>query len=196
MRSEPPPLAWDSRAVRGAAGDRPCGRPVEPGRGQAAPAGGTRRGPGGAHLDARYIGPMPGLRVCIDVDDLDHGLAFYTRALGLTVGRRDPEGAWAELLGAPTPLDILAKPPGTAALPRGTRALRDYERHWTPVHLDFVVEDLAAAVRRAVDAGAKVERDAETKPWGAIAILSDPFGHGFCLLEMKGRGYDEVLSTP
>jgi predicted enzyme related to lactoylglutathione lyase len=56
-----------------------------------------------------------------------------------------------------------------------------------------IVEDLPAAVRRAVDAGAKLEREIEPKPWGAIALLADPFGHGFCLLEMKGRGYDEVL---
>jgi predicted enzyme related to lactoylglutathione lyase len=138
---------------------------------------------------------MPGLRVCIDVDDLDRALAFYVRALGLSAGRRLGD-EWAELVGAPCALDLLAKPPGTAALPSGTRALRDYERHWTPVHLDFVVEDLDAAVRRATDAGAKLERAPERKAWGRIAILSDPFGHGFCLLEFQGRGYDEVAGAP
>src|SRR5512140_522801 len=102
---------------------------------------------------------MPALRICIDVDDLDDAVAFYTRALGFTPGRRD--GEWAELLGAPCPVDLLAKPPGTAALPRGTRALRDYERHWTPVHLDLVVEDADAAVARAVAAGAKLHREVE-----------------------------------
>ncbi len=135
---------------------------------------------------------MPALRVCIDVDDLDDAVAFYTRALGLTPGRRDL--TWAELLGAPCPLDLLAKPPGTAALPRGTRALRDYERHWTPVHLDVVVEDVEAAVARAVAAGATLERAPETQAWGRIAILADPFGHGFCLIEFRGRGYDEVAA--
>ncbi len=132
------------------------------------------------------------MRVCIDVDDLDRAVAFYGRALGLSAKRRQGD-EWVELDGAPAPIDLLAKPPGTAALPTGTRALRDYERHWTPVHLDFVVDDLDAAVRRATGAGAKLERAAETKPWGRIAILSDPFGHGFCLLEFRGRGYDEVL---
>jgi len=136
---------------------------------------------------------MPGLRVCIDVDDLDRGLAFYTRALGLTPGRRSGD-EWSEVLGAPCAIDLLAKPPGTAALPSGTRGLRDYDRHWTPVHLDVVVEDVEAAVARAVDAGAKLERAIEAKPWGRIALLADPFGHGFCLLEFKGRGYDEVFS--
>ncbi len=137
---------------------------------------------------------MPSLRVCIDVDDLDAAVAFYTGALGFTTGRRDGD-EWAELLGGPCPIDLLAKPPGTAALPTGTRALRDYERHWTPVHLDVVVEDLDAAVARAVAAGATLERAAQGETWGRIALLADPFGHGFCLLEFRGRGYDEVLST-
>ena len=83
----------------------------------------------------RYIGAMPGLRVCIDVDDLDDGLAFYTRALGLTPGLRSGD-EWVALLGAPCAIDLLAKPPGTATFPTGTRALRAYERHWTPVHLE------------------------------------------------------------
>lgn len=135
---------------------------------------------------------MPGLRVCIDVDDLDRGLAFYTRGLGLTQGRRSGD-EWAELLGAPCAIDLLAKPPGTAALPSGTRALRDYERHWTPVHLDVVVDDVRAAVARAVEAGATLERGPDAKGWGRIALLSDPFGNGFCLLQFEGRGYDAAF---
>ncbi len=134
---------------------------------------------------------MPGLRVCVDVEDLDRAVAFYARALGLIVGRRVGD-EWAEMLGAPVPLDLLAKPPGTSAFPTGTRALRAYERHWTPIHLDFVVDDLDGAVRRATAAGAKLELPADARPWGRIAVLSDPFGHGFCLLEFRGRGYDEV----
>jgi catechol 2,3-dioxygenase-like lactoylglutathione lyase family enzyme len=67
---------------------------------------------------------MRGLRICIDVDDLDAGIAFYAQALGLTPGRRSGD-EWVELLGGPVPLDVLAKPPGTLALPLGTRALRD-----------------------------------------------------------------------
>ncbi|MCI0670718.1 MAG: VOC family protein [Myxococcaceae bacterium] len=31
---------------------------------------------------------MTELRVCIDVEDLERGIAFYTAALGLRVGRR------------------------------------------------------------------------------------------------------------
>lgn len=72
---------------------------------------------------------------------------------------------------------------------------RDYRRHWTPVHLDFVVPDLAAALARARDAGATLEGEPRTANWGRIATLADPFGHGFCLLEFRGRGYDEIATT-
>ena len=51
----------------------------------------------------------------------------------------------------------------------------------------------ARALERAREAGAVVEGDVQVRPWGRMANLADPFGHGFCLLEFRGRGYDEVL---
>jgi hypothetical protein len=27
---------------------------------------------------------------------------------------------------------------------------------------------------------------------GKIAVLADPFGNGFCLIQFIGRGYDEI----
>jgi predicted enzyme related to lactoylglutathione lyase len=134
------------------------------------------------------------LRVCVDVDDLDRAIDFYQRALGLVLGRRlGPH--WAEMLGASSPIDLLGAAAGTAPTADG-RTVRDYARHWTPVHIDVQVDDLDAAVERARQAGATVERDIESRPWGRIAVLADPFGHGLCLLQMQGRGYDELLGTP
>ena len=72
---------------------------------------------------------------------------------------------------------------------------RRYERHWTPVHLDIVVDDLGAALSRAVAAGAWLEREVRTAAWGKIVVLADPFGHGLCLIEFLGRGYDEVAEA-
>jgi hypothetical protein len=40
---------------------------------------------------------------------------------------------------------------------------RSYERHWTPVHLDFVVEDIASPVAKAVSAGARLEKPIATQ---------------------------------
>jgi len=30
--------------------------------------------------------------------------------------------------------------------------------------------------------------------WGRMAVLADPFGHGFRLLQFQGRGYDEIAT--
>jgi len=130
-----------------------------------------------------------GLLVNIDVDDLDKATRFYCDALGLRVGRRFD--GWIELVGSAAPIYLLPKPAGTPASPT-TPQKRDYRRHWTPVHLDFVVPDVQAAVKRAVAAGATLERDVKTYAYGRIALLADPFGNGFCLLEFIGRGYDEI----
>jgi predicted enzyme related to lactoylglutathione lyase len=135
--------------------------------------------------------PVRGLYVCIDVDDVEKGIEFYARGLGLELGRRFDE-TWVELEGGPVPIDLLGRPKGTAANPGPAAPARDYRRHWTPVHLDFVVEDLDAALRRATEAGATVEGETGSYPWGRIARLADPFGHGFCLLEFRGRGYGEL----
>lgn len=134
------------------------------------------------------------LRVCIDVSDLEAGIAFYRDALGLALGRRLGT-KWAEMLGASSPVDLLAEPAGSIASPRAA-AVRDYSRHWTPIHLDCVVEDLDAAVKRAVAAGATLDREIQPRKWGRIATLADPFGNGFCLLEFRGRGYAEILEGP
>jgi catechol 2,3-dioxygenase-like lactoylglutathione lyase family enzyme len=134
---------------------------------------------------------MADLRICIDVDDLDRGIAFYTGALGLRLGRRNGPH-WAELLGAACPIDLLPTEAGSQASP-GSPAVRTFARHWTPVHLDLAVDDLEAAVSRAEAAGARLEREIVTRKWGRMANMADPFGHGFCLLQFQGRGYDELL---
>jgi predicted enzyme related to lactoylglutathione lyase len=136
---------------------------------------------------------MARLLVNMDVDDLEKAARFYTEALGLSVGRRF--GPFAlELLGAEAPLYLLAKEAGTRPF-EGSEASRDYRRHWTPVHLDFAVDDLEAAVARAETAGALREGPLQEHKWGRMALMADPFGHGFCLLQLHGRGYDEIASS-
>jgi predicted enzyme related to lactoylglutathione lyase len=55
-----------------------------------------------------------------------------------------------------------------------------------------IVEDIEAALNNAVAAGARVEADIRIEVWGKIAVLADPFGNGFCLIQFLGRGYDEI----
>lgn len=131
---------------------------------------------------------MADLLVNIDVDDLAKGEAFYKEAFDLKVGRRfGADGV--ELLGLPSPIYLLRKEAGSTAAPNRTR---DYRRHWTPVHIDIVVDDIEAAVARAIGAGAVPESPVKSSNWGKLALMADPFGHGFCLVEFVGRGYDEI----
>lgn len=135
---------------------------------------------------------MARLMVNVDVDDVAEAARFYTNALGLRVGRRFGSGV-VELLGAEAPIYLLAAAPGTLPFPAAASP-RDYGRHWTPVHLDLAVDDLDAAVRQAELAGAKLEAPISDRAWGRLAVLADPFGHGFCLLQFTGRGYDEIAT--
>jgi predicted enzyme related to lactoylglutathione lyase len=128
------------------------------------------------------------LLINIDVPDLAHGVAFYVRAFDLVVTRRLGDGA-AELSGLPVRLYLLEKPEGSIGAGNDPRR---YARHWTPVHIDVVVDELEPALVRAVAAGAKLETETRVHAWGKIAILSDPFGNGFCLIQFLGRGYDEI----
>ena len=52
--------------------------------------------------------------------------------------------------------------------------------------------DIDAAVEKAVSAGAKLEEPIQSSNWGRLALLADPFGHGFCLVQFVGKGYDEI----
>ena len=126
----------------------------------------------------------------IDVPDIATAEAFYTAAFGLRAGRRFGNDA-LELLGADVPLYLLNKAAGTIGA--GSVA-RDYLRHWSPVHADLVVDDLDAALIRAVAAGAIQEGAVREAGWGRIVQLADPWGHGWCLLQFLGRGYDEIAT--
>jgi predicted enzyme related to lactoylglutathione lyase len=126
----------------------------------------------------------------IDVPDLERAIRFYQEALGLRLGRRLFAGTVAEMLGAAAPIYLISQAEGSSPYD-GASQPRGYRRHWTPFHLDFVVESLEAAIERAERAGASLEGAPQTFCWGRLARLSDPFGHGFCLLCWSDRGYDE-----
>jgi len=125
----------------------------------------------------------------IDVDDLERAVAFYVAGLGLRVGRKLGPSV-VELLGSDAPIHLLEKAAGSPAA--ATAECRRYLRHWTPVHLDFVVAELEVAIREAVAADATLEAAPVTHSWGRIAQLADPFGHGLCVIQFVARGYDEI----
>ena len=125
--------------------------------------------------------------VSIDVPSLAEGVAFYTGAFGFTKKAEPVPGVVVVLAGLNMELCLLAKPAGSKPSP-DTQDRRSYERHWSPVHLDFHVDDLQATLERALALGAKREQFFENAGHGSAAFCSDPFGHGFCLLERKRKG--------
>jgi predicted enzyme related to lactoylglutathione lyase len=127
----------------------------------------------------------------MDVENLDAAVAFYQGGVGLRIGRSLFGGTVIEMLGGSSPIYLLAKPAGTLPSPH-TPQLRHYRRHWTPIHLDFIVEDVRIAAQNAVAAGARMEGEVQKFKWGHQATLSDPFGHGLCFVQWAGKGYGEV----
>ncbi len=123
----------------------------------------------------------------IDVPDLSQAITFYCDALGLKLVRVLDNDV-AELAGAACPIFLLQKK-AASQVSSQVSDTRHYTRHWTPVHLDFVVTDLAEAAQRAEAAGAV--RESECISWrGSECItFSDPFGHGFCLIHFLGETY-------
>ena len=114
-------------------------------------------------------------QICIDVDDVDRAVEFYGRGLGLTVVEHHPD--WAQVKLGQQTFWIVKAPAGAQG-----QISRDYRRHWTPVHLDFTVDDIDAAVKRAVEAGGKLEGEIQRGPKGALANLAYPSGNGVDLV--------------
>lgn len=126
---------------------------------------------------------MKSISVSVDVPNLEEGVAFYSQAFGFTKVAAPVPGVVVLKAGAAI-LCLLQKAAGTQPSPTSSERRR-YERHWTPVHLDVHVEDLKSALARALAAGAKQEQIFENAEHGSAAFCSDPFGHGFCLLEER-----------
>ena len=127
------------------------------------------------------------LLINIDVPDIERGIAFYTKAFDLQLKRLLDDDV-AELVGASSIIYLLKKDSASKCT-HSTDERRRYSRHWTPAHIDFVVEDIERAATRVVDAGAI--RESERVEWrGSRCItFADPFGNGFCLIEFEGGTY-------
>lgn len=125
----------------------------------------------------------------IDVPDLDAAIRFYTSALDLA-HTRTLDGDTAELRGAAVTVYLLRKDAGSTAV-KAPPIERNYARHWTPVHFDLVVEDVDAAAKRALAAGARQETGHVDWRGSRCVSFSDPFGHGFCFIEFENGTYED-----
>ena len=125
------------------------------------------------------------IEICIDVPDLARGIRFYADAFGFSTVS-EPYPGVAVLMADAAKITLLQKRERTKSSPN-TQDVRRYDRHWTPVHLDFHVDNLKAALHKVVGAGATKEQFFENPEHGSAALCADPFGNGFCLLERKRK---------
>lgn len=102
---------------------------------------------------------------------------FYHRLLGWPIVGKGPQGGWFQL----------RPPEGETGPTINIEEDREYRRPVWPsqpgeqtatMHLDIGVDDLEAAVKWAVEAGATV---AEQQPQEHVRVMLDPHGHPFCL---------------
>lgn len=123
----------------------------------------------------------PKISISIDVAEMEKASLFYSEALGCKKVRNGDD---ITVLSADNAtIYLLKKESGTNPLLSGT-ATRNYERHWTPVHLDFVVDNIDEVLALVLKNGGSHE-GGESGDWGSIAYCSDPFGNGFCLVVMN-----------
>jgi predicted enzyme related to lactoylglutathione lyase len=125
----------------------------------------------------------------IDVPSIEEGSRFFGSVFGFVESSR-PHPGYAVLSAGDATIGLLAKPAGSSPA-KGSGDVRRYERHWTPVHIDFRVQDFEATVGRALAAGAKTEQVHRVPGYPPVAFCSDPFGHGFCIV-----GVDTLQKLP
>jgi predicted enzyme related to lactoylglutathione lyase len=126
--------------------------------------------------------------VNIDVPEIAPAIEFYRAAFGLVHSRTLNDDV-AELTGTSSVIYLLQNSPGSKSAGTDSETRR-YSRHWTPVHIDFVVDNIAMAAKRAHDAGASQESECIAWKGSKCMSFSDPFGHGFCLIEFAGETYE------
>ena len=130
--------------------------------------------------------------------DRDIAMVFQSYAIfpHLTVAqnvafglRRDPRGK-AEKAALVEEALAMVGLAGDPVVERGERVRRHLEEEdGEALRLLYV------ALTRALGAGFTQEGDVREADWGRIVQIADPFGHGWCLLQFLGRGYD-AIATP
>jgi predicted enzyme related to lactoylglutathione lyase len=118
------------------------------------------------------------ISVSIDVSNLKKAETFYVEALGCEKVR--DQGGMVVLSVENTDIYLQEKEPGTKPL-LSSSVVRDYKRHWTPIHLDFICDNVDELVSKIVKLGG-LHEGGDSGDWGSIAYCADPFGNGFCVI--------------
>src|SRR5215471_21092633 len=97
--------------------------------------------------------------VSIDVPLLDEGLRFYRDALGLPEIAR-PVAKYVILKCGDSQIGLIEKSAGSNPA-KGTDEVRRYKRHWTPVHIDFHVDDFETFLAKASTLARNVSKNSK-----------------------------------
>ena len=119
------------------------------------------------------------ISVSIDVSSLKRAEMFYVEALGCKKLRAQGSNM-VVLFTENCDIYLQEKEAGTKPV-ESSETVRDYKRHWTPVHLDFLTENIDEVVKKILQFGG-LHEGGESGEWGSIAYCSDPFGNGFCVI--------------
>lgn len=125
--------------------------------------------------DKNRVGPMIVSHANLKVSDMERSIAFYHKALGLTIARHRPGSPLAFLssgsgLAFDLALDVSTSKGGSPASPQNTGL----------EHLAFLCPDRKSfqeALRRLVGAGVKID-DARDHGFAESAYFKDPDGNG------------------
>jgi catechol 2,3-dioxygenase-like lactoylglutathione lyase family enzyme len=124
--------------------------------------------------DARTRPAVRWTGVCIDCADAEELADFYGQLLGWKVTDRDGEG-WIAMRDPGGGVGLLFQAEAAYRAPIWPEAAAGQDKM---LHFEIEVDDLDAAVARAVELGARV---AEHQPRAGVRVMLDPAGHPFCL---------------
>ena len=117
--------------------------------------------------------------ISIDVSDLKKAENFYIEALWCNKIRN--QGSNMVVLWTDNVDIYLQKKESWTKPTKLDSIIRDYKRHWTPIHLDFLCDNVDERVKKVINLWWEHE-GWESWEWGSIAYCIDPFGNGFCLI--------------
>jgi catechol 2,3-dioxygenase-like lactoylglutathione lyase family enzyme len=116
------------------------------------------------------------------VNDVQESIDFYTRCFGFEL-RSSAAPAFADVVRGRLRL-LLAGPDSSAGRPMPD-GRKPTPGGWNRIH--FVVEDIAAEVRRLRDAGVSFRNEIVTGPGGQQILLDDPSGNPVELFQPVSR---------
>ena len=112
----------------------------------------------------------------IYVEDVAASLDFFKLAFGIPRKFVHESGAYGELDTGETVLAFAANDVGNMNLPNGFTKLTEVDPP-AGIEIALVTDDVDAAVKKSINAGAVLLAEAQAKPWGQIvAYVGTPDG--------------------